>query len=117
MYVVVSGKMRAHVGGHTLNELGERDVFGEMALLDPEPRVATVSAIEDTHLFRLDAGPFYELMADHPEVARGIIGVLAGRLRVATRERARLHAQLLEMQRAAPAPPLTAADVDAGARI
>lgn len=117
MYVVVSGKMRAHIGDHTLNELGERDVFGEMALLDPKPRMATVSAVEDTHLFRLDEEPFYELMADRSEVARGIIGVLTARLRKAARERARLHAQLQHVQQDAAAPPLAAVDLETGARI
>jgi CRP-like cAMP-binding protein len=30
------------------NYLGERDVFGEMALLDPEPRLASVTTVERT---------------------------------------------------------------------
>ena len=64
-----------------LNDLSERDVFGEMALLDPEPRSASVTALEDSQLFRLDQIPFYDLMADRAEVARGIIHVLTQRLR------------------------------------
>ena len=42
-----------------------------MALLDPEPRLASVTAVEPTRLFRLDQAPFYELMAERPEVATG----------------------------------------------
>ena len=81
LYVVASGRVRVYDGTHTLNELGEGDVFGEMALLDPEARVASVTAIEDTQLLRLDREPFYELMEDRIEVARGIIQVLSRRLR------------------------------------
>jgi signal-transduction protein with cAMP-binding, CBS, and nucleotidyltransferase domain len=81
LYVIVDGKVRVHDGDRILNYLGERDVFGEMALLDPEPRSATVTAVEPTRLFRLDQMPFYELMEERPEIAAGIIRVLTGRLR------------------------------------
>jgi hypothetical protein len=81
MYIVVAGKMKAHDGDTLLNFLEERDFFGEMALLDLEPRVASVTAVEDTTLLRLDQEPFYELMESRIEVARGIIGVLTGYLR------------------------------------
>jgi hypothetical protein len=35
MYIIVDGEVRVHDGIHTLNHLHARDVFGEMALLDP----------------------------------------------------------------------------------
>jgi ATP/ADP translocase len=81
LYIVIDGKLQAHDGDYVLNDLIERDVFGEMALLDPEPRSASVTAVEDSQLFRLDQIPFYDLMADRAEVARGIIRVLTQRLR------------------------------------
>jgi hypothetical protein len=81
LYLVASGRVRVHDGGYTINELGEGEVFGEMALLDPEARVASVTSIEDTQLLRLEREPFYELMEDRIEVARGIIQVLTRRLR------------------------------------
>ncbi len=102
MFVVVSGRVRVHDGARTLNERGEREVFGEMALLDPEPRIASATALEDTHLFRLDREPFYELMADRPEVAQGIIRVLTGYVRARVRDVADLHAHLQEVKQAAP---------------
>jgi CRP-like cAMP-binding protein len=81
-----------------LNYLGERDVFGEMALLDPEPRLASVTAIEATRLFRLDQAPFYELMAERPEVATGVIRVLSGHLRNRVRDIAGLNARIKELE-------------------
>ena len=86
MYIIVDGQVRVHDGGRTLNYLGEGDVFGEMAVLDPEPRLASVTAVEDTRLFRLDQEPFYELMDDRIEVARGIIRVLSQHLRARVRD-------------------------------
>src|SRR4029079_10084636 len=70
-----------HDGNYTINKLGEREVFGEMALLDPAPRIATVTTLEDTHLFRLRQEAFYELLDNRGEVARGIIRVLTSYLR------------------------------------
>lgn len=81
MYVVVRGRLQAHDGARIFNELRERDVFGEMAMLDPEPRVATVTALEDSLLLCIDHRPFYELLADRVEVAQGIIRLLAGYVR------------------------------------
>jgi len=81
MYIIVEGKVRVHDEDRTIAELGERDVFGELAALDPEPRLASVTALEDTQLFRLDQDALYELMAEHIEVGRGIIRVLCQRLR------------------------------------
>jgi CRP-like cAMP-binding protein len=81
MYIIVKGKMRVHDEERELAILEERTVFGELAALDPEPRSATITAIEDTQLFCLNEVQLYELMAEHIEVARGIIRVLCRRMR------------------------------------
>lgn len=81
MYIIVEGRVRVFDGAHTITELGERDIFGELALLDPEPRVASIAALEDTRLFRLDRAAFSELMAGSIEIVRGVLSVLCERLR------------------------------------
>lgn len=81
MYVIVTGRVRVHRDGLTLAELGERDVFGELAALDPEPRSASVEALEDTRLFQLSYEHLDELMAVNTEIARGIIRMLCRRFR------------------------------------
>ena len=94
MYIIVHGKVAVMDGDRVLNTLGERTVFGELALLDTEPRSATIRAVEDTLLFRLDQEPFYELMSDRVEVAMGTIQMLTGNLRARVREVMELHQQL-----------------------
>jgi CRP-like cAMP-binding protein len=92
MYVIVTGRVRVHVGQHTLNHLDKGDIFGEMALLEPEPRMASVTAVVNTHLLRLNREAFTSLMAGHPEMAEAIIRVLMRRLRARARDVAELRA-------------------------
>ncbi len=94
MYLIITGEVRAHDKDHTFNHLAEGDVFGEMAVLETEPRVASITALEDTLLLRLDREPFYELMEDRIEVARGIIRVLSGHLRNRVQDVAEVKTQL-----------------------
>ncbi len=81
MYIIINGRVRVFDGDKTINFLGEREIFGELALLDPEPRSAAVEAVEETRLFRLDRNTLFELMADNIGVVSGIMQVLCRRLR------------------------------------
>ncbi|HZQ09119.1 MAG TPA: Npt1/Npt2 family nucleotide transporter [Anaerolineae bacterium] len=92
LYMIVSGRVRVHDGAHTLNYLEEGEVFGEIALLDPEPRSASVTAVEATQLLRLDQQSFQELLEERAEIARAIIKVLTRRLRERSRELIAAHA-------------------------
>jgi len=98
MYVILDGKVRVHNDERLVNYLGEREVFGEMALLDPEPRSASVTAVEATRLFRLNQGSFYKLMEERPEVAMGIIHILTARLRNVMRDNHQLDVRLKELE-------------------
>ncbi len=81
MYIIVEGEVRVHDGDHTVVILGEREFFGELTTLDPQPHAATVTAEKDALLLGLERETLYELMSDHPEVLRGIVQVLCQRLR------------------------------------
>jgi CRP-like cAMP-binding protein len=81
LYIVVDGKVRVHSNERTLQILGPEKMVGELALLDPEPRSASVTAVDDAYLFRIDKQPFDEVMADRPEIALGIIRTLTRRIR------------------------------------
>ncbi len=101
LYIIVDGEVRVHSGAYTLNHLKEREVFGEMALLDPEPRLASVTAVVDTSLLRLDQAPFYELLEDRIELARGIIQMLSRRLRARVADLNALRARLAGLEQRA----------------
>ena len=81
LYVIVSGEVKVHDGDLVLKHLKSKSVFGELAVLDPEPRSASVTAISDAHLLRLDREAFLELMAGNIEVVRGVLSVLCDRIR------------------------------------
>lgn len=85
MYMVVTGVVRIHDGQRTLNDLGATDVFGEMALLESAPRLASATAVEATHLLRLDRDTFHELLSISPDISRGVIRVLSHFLRASVR--------------------------------
>jgi hypothetical protein len=86
MYIIIEGRVRVYDADRTIVYLGERDIFGELALLDPEPRLASIHAAEDTRLFRLDRDAFLELMSGNIEIVRGVLHVLCERLRRSTQE-------------------------------
>ena len=81
MYVIVDGQVRVHSRGRTILFLGPGKSVGELAVLDAEPRSASVTAVTDTLLFRIDKEPFDEVIADRPEIARGIIRAICCRVR------------------------------------
>lgn len=84
MYIIVDGQVRVHRGEQTILTLGPGKSVGELAVLDPEPRSASVTAVVDTHLFRIERDAFDEVMADRPEIAQGVIQALCQRLRLTT---------------------------------
>ena len=81
LYVIVSGRVRLHNTSTAELILKEKQTFGLLAALDPEPRIVTATALEQTHLFRLDGDTLYDLMSDDVEITRGVIRVLCKRIR------------------------------------
>ncbi|MFT3698162.1 MAG: cyclic nucleotide-binding domain-containing protein [Kofleriaceae bacterium] len=83
LYFVVEGSAIVTKDGRRIAELGERGVFGELALLDPGPRSATVQAATDLVLLEIKRDAFVEILAARPEVPLGVIRMLARRVREA----------------------------------
>jgi CRP-like cAMP-binding protein len=81
MYIIYQGEVKIHKAGTTLAVLKEKEVFGELALLDAEVRSASATTNTDCVLFRIEQEPFYELIENRPEVAKGFIKILCQRLR------------------------------------
>jgi CRP-like cAMP-binding protein len=81
MYAVVRGQVRVHRGERGVTVLGPGSTVGELAALVPEPRAASVTALEPTTLLRIDRPLLEELLADRPALAHGIIVALVAMVR------------------------------------
>jgi len=81
LYLILSGKVKVEKSGKEVTVLKERSCFGEIALLDYAPRTATIKTIEDCDLLRLNKEDFWELLEEYPEISKGVMQILAKRLR------------------------------------
>ena len=81
MYIIYKGQVKIHKKNVTLAVLTEKEVFGELSLLDSETRSASATCVTDCFLFKIDQEPFYELLEARPEIAKGFIKILCQRLR------------------------------------
>ena len=83
LYLLLSGRVRIHKKERPIAELGGRECFGEMAILDLEPRSASATALDDTLCLQLLREDFEEILALKPSIAFGVIRILSRRLREA----------------------------------
>ena len=84
LYLIVAGRVRVEKKARVITELGERECVGEMAILDSEPRSATVRALDGVLALKIEREDFYDLLNEKSEIAQGIIKVLTRRLRRTT---------------------------------
>ena len=84
LYIVRRGAVAIKDGPVELSMAKAGDFFGELALLDNEPRSADAIAVEDTTLARLNGADFRELMARRPQIQERVLRVLVRRLRAAS---------------------------------
>jgi hypothetical protein len=85
MFVILSGRVEAvarEAAGPPvrLGELAAGDYFGEISLLTGQPRVATVTALEETRLIEVGQEVFREVLAGRPELVEELGRVLEERL-------------------------------------
>ncbi|HEV2291179.1 MAG TPA: Crp/Fnr family transcriptional regulator, partial [Gemmatimonadales bacterium] len=86
LYIVGSGQVKVVLIGEDgreviLSVLGEGSFFGELALLDDEPRSAHVIAMEDSSVLALRREDFQARLRSSPEVAIALLRELSSRLR------------------------------------
>jgi CRP-like cAMP-binding protein len=85
MFVIKSGHVAIRLGNRTLAELGERAIFGEMALIDAAPRSASAIALTDCELVPVSEKQFLFLVSQTPYFALKVMRVLARRLNATNR--------------------------------
>jgi CRP-like cAMP-binding protein len=81
MYVVIEGEVEILVGSTTVEIAGPGAIVGEMALIDDEPRSASVVAKTHCRLARVDQGQFQYMVSHGPFFALHVMKVMADRLR------------------------------------
>jgi len=85
LFLVLSGQAAVHRGSQTFATLIGGDLFGEMSLVEPAPRSATVTAMSATFVFRLPHDALRALIAEDAQVASmllvRIVKILSDRLR------------------------------------
>src|SRR4029077_9400130 len=73
LFLILSGDVAVHRGTQTFATLNAGEFFGEMSLVEPAPRSATVTSMSATFLFRLPHDSLRALMADEPEAANVLL--------------------------------------------
>ena len=80
LYVVLRGRVRVERAGAPVGELRAGDFFGELALIEDEPRSASVIAVDETECLLFLAWEFRSLLDEHPQIAAPIMRALIERL-------------------------------------
>ena len=80
-FVVVSGEAEVSRGGRPAARLCDGDWFGELALLDPALRDATVTAVTPMELIVLARWDFEQALEEAPGMTRRLLAGMAHRLR------------------------------------
>lgn len=89
LYLILKGKVKIFLTDEAgkeviLNYQTEGEYFGEMALLDDQPRSASVVTMEPSEFAVLPKTQFLQCISKHPEIAMGIIQHLSSRMRTLT---------------------------------
>lgn len=83
MYVVIEGEVAISIKDKLIATASRGEIVGEMALISPDLRSATVTARSDSQLAVIDQGSFESLLQHVPEFTMYVMGVLADRLKSA----------------------------------
>jgi CRP/FNR family transcriptional regulator, cyclic AMP receptor protein len=78
-YLILSGQAR--VGKPRGGLLRTGDYFGEMGLIDGEPRAASIVAVDELQVMTLPRAPFLRLLEQEPGIAVAMLAELAQRVR------------------------------------
>ncbi|HEY7412193.1 MAG TPA: Crp/Fnr family transcriptional regulator [Vicinamibacteria bacterium] len=90
-FMILEGRIKVTILGDDgreviLSMLGQGDFFGEMALLDNEPRSATAIAVEESELLSLHRNDFQAVLSDNRSIMGALIRILTARLRRANHQ-------------------------------
>jgi len=81
MYVVLEGRLAVSIRDKVVEKIGPGGVFGEMALVDRTPRLATVISETDCGLLAISRNTFLDLIRASPDFAVSLLGAVSDRAR------------------------------------
>jgi CRP-like cAMP-binding protein len=81
LYIVVSGRVKVHIGDKQLAVVEQGKYFGEMAVFDTQPRSASVTTLEPCEFLELTQEQLYDAIEETPEIAVNIIRELSRLIR------------------------------------
>ncbi len=81
LFVLIAGTAVVERDGRDVAQLGPGDYFGELSLLDPGPRAASVTVTSDAELAVLGVRMFRVLLRDVPTISAKLLADLASRVR------------------------------------
>ena len=79
-YIVLRGSARVEQRGQAIGRVEAGEFFGELALIEDEPRTASVIAEEDTETLGFTRWEFTALLDEHPQIAVPMMNTLIKRL-------------------------------------
>jgi CRP/FNR family transcriptional regulator, cyclic AMP receptor protein len=79
-FVIINGEAAVTRGGKHLATVGEGEFFGEIALLEPVTRTATVTAVTPLRFFMVSDRAFESVLETDREIERKVLRTLARRL-------------------------------------
>lgn len=82
--IIVEGSAEVTKGSASIAKLGSGELFGELALVDPGPRSATVRALNEMTAIKIDQDAFAKVVTEDPRIALRVLQVLARRVRETT---------------------------------
>ena len=88
-YLILSGEAQLTVPGRKTAVLGPGDYFGEMAVLDGEPRSATIVAESHVLALRIGRADFVKMLNGHGSIGLKILVEMSRRLRAAEKDATR----------------------------
>jgi CRP/FNR family cyclic AMP-dependent transcriptional regulator len=90
LYVILSGSVKVFISGEdgreaVLNHQSAGDYFGDLALIDRQPRVASVMTTEPSTLMIISREDFLRCLSKNPEIAINLIKPMTSRMRMLAR--------------------------------
>jgi CRP-like cAMP-binding protein len=80
-YLILDGSVEIKSDGKTISKFGPGQFFGEMSVIDNQPRSADVVAIEPSRCLILSAWSFNALISENPKIALKMLQEFVRRLR------------------------------------